>query len=173
MGHSIICVCENWVILPKVCTPSLFYPVSSALKPPYLFPLRVLTCSVRHPQAWRDWGVRKELGLSVVSFPVSTLEIGRFLGSFYFLPSSSSSSYYRSHLFCENLGIWNKLTVARVAQGLLHHVCHGLSTHYDVQSYEHSCGSGNPCQEEDNWLKQHGAQSRFLKLQEYEIYVIC
>ena len=91
--------------------------------------------------------MKKELGLSVLSFPVSTLEIGRLLGLLYFfyphLPVLTTSIIY-------SLRVSGFEINPQWLRAVLHRLYPSLSTHYDLQSSQHSYGSRNPCQEEDS-----------------------
>ena len=107
-----------------------FFSVSSSFRPPYLFLFWVVTYSLHHPQAWKGWSMKKA-GLSVVSFPVSTLEIGRFLGLFYF---------FYSHPQVLTIGIIYSVRVSgfeinpRWLRAMLHRLCPSLTTHYDCRA---------------------------------------
>ena len=75
--------------------------------------------------------MKKDLGLSVVSFPVSTLEIGRFLGLFYF---------FYPHCPVLSTGIIYSVRVSgfeinpQWLRAVLHRLCPSLSTHCDCRA---------------------------------------
>ena len=115
---------------PKVCTPSLFFSVLF-IQTPISFPFLGGDIFSSPPTGVKRLGHEERAGLSMVSFLVSTLEIGRFLGLFYF---------FYPHTPVLTTGIIYSVRVSgfeinpQWLRAVLHRLCPSLSTHYDCRA---------------------------------------
>ena len=115
---------------PKVFTPSLFFSVLF-IQTPISFPFLGGDIFSSPPTGVKRLGHEERAGLSMVSFLVSNLEIGRFLGLFYF---------FYPHTPVLTTGIIYSVRVSgfeinpQWLRAVLHRLCPSLSTHYDCRA---------------------------------------